>query len=143
MSDKIKTYTNGEVSILWNAELCFHSKNCVNNLPQVFDAESKPWINAQGASTEEIIETIKKCPSGALTYRMNTENQETQENTEISTQIKVLANGPLIVEGKFEVLDTAGNPYERKIKVSLCRCGASEKKPFCDGTHKKIDFQAS
>jgi CDGSH-type Zn-finger protein len=57
--------------------------------------------------------------------------------------IKVLKNGPLRVEGKIQLLDGDGNvlPFE-KDKFSLCRCGHSSKKPFCDGTHNKIGFQS-
>lgn len=57
--------------------------------------------------------------------------------------IKVLRNGPLSVSGSFTLLDADGNPVEHKERVSLCRCGASTNKPFCDGTHSKIGFDAA
>lgn len=50
--------------------------------------------------------------------------------------IKVMDNGPLSVSGDFEIVDMDGNKFETKQKVSLCRCGLSGKKPFCDGSHK-------
>lgn len=139
---KIKEYTNGEVTIVWDASLCYHAKNCVNNLPQVFDPAKRPWIDANAASTDQIIETVKKCPSGALTYKLNS-NQEITMSTTTNTNINILADGPLIVEGEFEITDSEGKTLEKKSKVALCRCGASENKPFCDGAHKKIDFKAS
>lgn len=145
MSTKTKEYTNGEVTILWKADLCIHSKNCVNNLPAVFDIKQRPWINAEGASTDEIIATVKKCPSGALTYRMNNEVEQvappTAEDESADTDMQVLENGPLMVEGNFEIKDTAGNVITTSNKVFLCRCGASKNKPFCDGAHKKIGFE--
>ncbi|MBK9454560.1 MAG: (4Fe-4S)-binding protein [Chitinophagales bacterium] len=65
------TYTNGEVTIIWQPKLCSHSGNCVRGLPQVFNSKIRPWINPQGADTAQIIEQVKKCPSGALSFVMN------------------------------------------------------------------------
>lgn len=66
-----KEYTNGEVTIVWKPNLCQHSANCVRGLPGVFDSSKKPWINAQGATTQEIVDQVAKCPSGALSSYMN------------------------------------------------------------------------
>ena len=57
-------------------------------------------------------------------------------------KIKVNDNGPYVVTGNFEVVDSEGNVFETKKAVSLCRCGRSSNKPFCDGTHKKIGFES-
>ncbi len=64
-----KEYTNGEVTVVWQAGKCMHSGNCVRNLRKVFDPKMAPWINMQNGTTEEIIETVRKCPSGALTIK--------------------------------------------------------------------------
>lgn len=66
-----KEYTNGEVTIVWQSIKCTHSGNCVRNNPEVFKPKEKPWITAENSTTDKIIETIKKCPSGALTYYLN------------------------------------------------------------------------
>lgn len=66
-----KTYTNGEVTIIWKSELCTHSANCARGLASVFSPKKRPWINPEGAETSVIIEQIKKCPSGALSFKMN------------------------------------------------------------------------
>lgn len=66
-----KTYTNGEVTVIWQNGICIHSALCFKGLPQVFDPKKRPWINPAGANTSEIIEQVKKCPSGALTYFKN------------------------------------------------------------------------
>lgn len=71
MAQKIFKYSNGEVTIVWQPELCTHSGNCVRGLPEVFKPREKPWIIPEGATTEKIIEQVKKCPSGALSYFMN------------------------------------------------------------------------
>ncbi|MDR2955308.1 MAG: (4Fe-4S)-binding protein [Prevotella sp.] len=66
-----KEYTNGEVTVIWQPELCIHSGICVHALPQVYNTKERPWVKPENASTEELIEQIKMCPSGALSYRMN------------------------------------------------------------------------
>lgn len=69
--DLTKEYTNGEVTIVWQSGKCIHSANCVKNNPDVFKPKEKPWITPEGSSSEKTIETVKKCPSGALTYYLN------------------------------------------------------------------------
>ncbi len=59
-------YTNGEISILWQPNICIHSGICARGLRAVFDPARKPWIDMSQAETEKIIEQVKKCPSGAL-----------------------------------------------------------------------------
>lgn len=140
---KVKNYTNGEVTIVWKPELCYHSKNCVDNLPAVFDPEKRPWINAEGASSDQIISTVRKCPSGALTYFLNETSQSMpidQPNKSGTQKIEVAPNGPYIVEGNISLKLPNGEEVIRSKKTALCRCGASNSKPFCDGSHVKINF---
>ncbi|MFM9988762.1 (4Fe-4S)-binding protein [Flavobacterium sp.] len=70
-NDIKKEYTNGEVTVVWQSGKCIHSGNCVRNNPNVFQPKEKPWIKIDGSTTEKIIDTVKKCPSGALTYYLN------------------------------------------------------------------------
>jgi uncharacterized Fe-S cluster protein YjdI len=64
-------YTNGEVTVVWKPGICIHSGNCWRGLIEVFNPRERPWIKIDGASTERIVDQVKKCPSGALTYFMN------------------------------------------------------------------------
>ena len=66
-----KEYTNGEVTVVWQSGKCIHSGNCVKNNPAVFQPKENPWIKIDGSSTEKIIETVQKCPSGALSFYKN------------------------------------------------------------------------
>ena len=61
-----------------------------------------------------------------------------------STRITVMNNGSLRVEGDFEIVDSSGTPFglAGRTKVSLCRCGQSSNKPFCDSTHKQCAFES-
>ncbi len=69
-----KEYSNGEVTVVWQSAKCIHSGNCVRNNPEVFQPKEKPWIKIDASSSEKIIETIHKCPSGALSYYKNKTN---------------------------------------------------------------------
>ncbi len=64
-------YSNGEITVVWQPEICQHTAICFKGLPEVFDPRIKKWINPEGASSERIVEQVKKCPSGALTYFYN------------------------------------------------------------------------
>ena len=64
-------YSNREVIVIWKPALCIHSGICAKGLPGVFDPRRKPWIDVQQADTNAIIEQVKKCPSGALSFAMN------------------------------------------------------------------------
>ncbi len=65
----VKEYTNGDVIVVWQSGKCIHSAMCVKNLPEVFQPKTSPWIKMDGASSEEIISAVKKCPSGALSIK--------------------------------------------------------------------------
>ncbi len=71
MEPVTRKYSNGEITILWQPDLCCHSGICVAELPQVFCPAERPWIRINAASTEELIATVNDCPSGALTFIYN------------------------------------------------------------------------
>jgi uncharacterized Fe-S cluster protein YjdI len=73
MKDITKKYTNGEVTIVWKPNLCIHSAICFRGLSEVFDPRKRPWITPEKATSDKIIDQIKKCPSGALSYFMDDE----------------------------------------------------------------------
>jgi uncharacterized Fe-S cluster protein YjdI len=72
MRSVTKKYTNGEVTIVWKSAVCIHSGICARGLQEVFNPRATPWIDPQGAPTDKIVEQVKKCPSGALSFYMNT-----------------------------------------------------------------------
>ena len=76
MGELIREYTNGEITIIWQPDLCIHATCCFVDLPSVFHPEKRPWINPHGATTEEIIAQVERCPSYALTYRWNKREDE-------------------------------------------------------------------
>ena len=64
-------YKNKDITVLWQPTVCIHSRICFKGLPGVFDPRRKPWIEMEQATTEEIIEQVRKCPSGALSFSFN------------------------------------------------------------------------
>jgi uncharacterized Fe-S cluster protein YjdI len=75
----VKHYSNGEVTVVWKPGTCIHSTVCwkqATGLPEVFNPREKPWIKIGGAPTQRIIDQVKKCPSGALSFFMNADNDQ-------------------------------------------------------------------
>ncbi len=142
-----KEYTNGEISVFWKRELCIHSANCLVGSPSVFNLRRRPWVDVNGATTEEIIKTVDTCPSRALTYLVHTKEEEVpakevEQPAVDMPRIEILKDGPALVKGNFIILDPDKKPLKpTTATAALCRCGASKKKPFCDGSHKKIGFK--
>lgn len=140
MKDVTKKYTNGEVTIVWKNAQCIHSTLCWKGLREVFNPTERPWIKPEGAGTQAIIEQVKKCPSGALSYFMNNEMESETVNVEAETIVEATPNGPLMVYGNVLVKDAEGNETRKQKATAFCRCGQSSNKPYCDGTHRKIGF---
>jgi len=142
--DLIKHYSNEDITIVWKPSVCIHSAKCwrgEEGLTTVFNPSQRPWIKPKGAKTETIINQINKCPSGALTYIPKNMKTEINKDETTSTLIEIAENGPFLVHGSIILKDKDGNITEKDKVTALCRCGASSKKPFCDGSHRKIDFK--
>ncbi len=137
---KEHSYTNGEVTILWKPEMCTHSRKCWIGLREVFKPGERPWIRPEGAATERIVAQVKECPSGALTCRMN-DTDEPERPVESTSEIEVSPRGPLLFKGSCVVRHADGRTETREQTTAFCRCGASANKPYCDGSHRKIDFE--
>jgi len=136
----MKEYSNGEIVVYWDPDLCIHARECTKGLPQVFRREKTPWIDMSGADSKEIMKVIDRCPSGALSYKRVGPSGAADSP---AASIRVMKDGPLLVEGSCLLLDQEGNASARKTPFALCRCGRSRKKPFCDGTHSSIGFKDS
>ena len=79
MPQKTFKYSNDEITVVWQPGICQHSSLCWKGLPAVFNPQERPWIKIDGATTERIIEQVKKCPSGALSYLNNKDNKPVDE----------------------------------------------------------------
>lgn len=141
--DITKKYSNGEITVVWKPSACIHSTICWKNttgLPEVFNPSLRPWIEIGAADSERIVSQVKQCPSGALSFYYN---EETPDSVEVTTDttVEITANGPLLVYGNISIKDTQGNETKKHKVTAFCRCGHSQNKPYCDGSHVKEGFK--
>jgi uncharacterized Fe-S cluster protein YjdI len=137
-------YTNDEITVVWKPKVCIHSALCWKGLVQVFNPRAKPWVKMDGGSTEQIIEQVKKCPSGALSYFLNAEDNSKDKKILSEPahplKVEVSANGPYI-KSECLIVYSDGREETKTGTVALCRCGTSQNKPYCDGNHRRIEFK--
>lgn len=133
-----RAYEGDGVTIHFDARRCIHAAECVHGLPAVFDADSRPWITPAGASVEEIVSVVERCPSGALTYVRS--DGGPPEAVPSDPRIGMVKDGPLHVRGSLDLCDAEGRALDSGPRVALCRCGASKNKPFCDNSHIEAGF---
>lgn len=137
--DKRTDYVgNKKITIHDNRAICAHAGYCTDNLASVFKLGQEPWIDPNGAATEEIIETIKRCPSGALSYTVDRVEHRDQDRQPMVTVTK---NGPYAITGGIELLEQPLGEGASTEHYTLCRCGGSKNKPFCDGSHWHLGFK--
>ena len=105
----------------------------------MFLEDGKPWIVPDGAAMEKVIETIRKCPSGALSYALNGIEAVPDSREPMVTVTK---DGPYAVTGGVELVGVSFGDGASKEHYTLCRCGQSKNKPFCDGSHWDVNFTA-
>lgn len=129
-----KEYTGENITITFDMKRCIHARNCFLKLPQVFDPSKRPWVQPDNAPAEEIAAMVRTCPSGALTFR----DAACEEMPPAINRITVLENGPLAIAGSITTEDSEG-----ETRVTLCRCGLSKNKPYCDYSHVKGGFKAT
>ena len=132
----VREYATEEIVVEWRPRLCYHSRNCVRALPLVFDKERRPWIDPTQASSDEIEDAVERCPSGALRIRRLS---GTARPAPTEVEITPDPNGPLLVRGPIRVVKPDGTE-ENVTRAAFCRCGNSENKPFCDGSHRRCGF---
>jgi CDGSH-type Zn-finger protein len=135
----VEYYEGKEITIVYDRYLCMGAGYC-GELEAVFGTHDAPKYEPDAAPAEEIIATIKKCPSGALTYIIDgkLENEYFQ-----ATRIVVEKDGPLHCQGEIELKDDQSSEtlLPNADHYTLCRCGGSKKKPLCDGSHEEINFR--
>ena len=136
--DERKSYAGKRITVLDNRALCAHAGFCTDELESVFRQHDEPWITADGAEAEEIIATIRKCPSGALSYAIDGVEADAPERPPMVT---VTDNGPYAVTGGIELMGAKFGQGGSTEHYTLCRCGASKNKPFCDGSHWNVGFR--
>jgi CDGSH-type Zn-finger protein len=131
-------YRGKEITIYDNRAICAHSARCSDNLAAVFRYGAEPWIDPDGAAIEAIIDTVRKCPSGALSYAIDGIEAQPAER---APGITVTKDGPYAVVGNVPLAGQAADGLSASECYTLCRCGGSKNKPFCDGAHWSVGFK--
>jgi uncharacterized Fe-S cluster protein YjdI/CDGSH-type Zn-finger protein len=133
-----KVYRGRDIEVSFDLDRCIHVGECLLSRPEVFDLQRRPWIDADAASADDIAETVVRCPSGALQFRRLGGGTD---ETHATTTVEPMRNGPLRVVGEIHVRHEDGTE-EVLPRATLCRCGGSARKPFCDNTHLRNGFRA-
>lgn len=134
-----KVYRGRDIEVSFDLDICIHIAECLRGNRDVFQLDRRPWVMPDLAEAEVVAEVVRRCPSGALQYRRHDGRPEEQHTGTTVTPIK---NGPLLVVGEVEVRREDGT-VETLPRATLCRCGQSNHKPFCDNEHLRIQFQAA
>jgi uncharacterized Fe-S cluster protein YjdI len=151
MDPNDRDYSNAEITVHWRPSKCIHATTCYRELLEVFNPRRRPWVNMEGAPVEKIIEIVKKCPTQALTYDWNDPDMasekpgktgitEPEVEKDKPVSIKMMKDGPYVVEGVFRITGPDGKTFDSLRMTSFCRCGKSYDMPFCDGSHRKNNF---
>ena len=129
-------YVGKNITIHDNRSICAHAGHCTGHSPAVFSMSAKPWIDADADAVAQTVATIRMCPSGALAYSID---GVLHEHSGRAPAIRIAKNGPYEVVGgpalQGDAVPVSSEHY------TLCRCGQSKNKPFCDGTHWSAGFK--
>jgi CDGSH-type Zn-finger protein/uncharacterized Fe-S cluster protein YjdI len=126
-----------DITLRFDGARCIHSRHCVLGAPSVFLANVKgPWLHPETVSVAQCVAIAHSCPSGAITYERH--DGRAQETAPAINALHVRENGPYAVHAGI-VLAGHGSMF----RATLCRCGKSQNKPFCDNSHHSAGFVAT
>jgi CDGSH-type Zn-finger protein/uncharacterized Fe-S cluster protein YjdI len=130
-------YEGGAIAVVNRSGRCIHSRHCVLDRPEVFVPNAEgPWIRPDAASPEEVIAIVERCPSGALGY-VRRDGGVGERPPGVNT-VRLMQDGPLAFHGELSVAGDESSP-----RATLCRCGQSKSKPYCDNSHIEAKFSAT
>lgn len=158
----VRTYVGPGITVYWDGDRCIHSERCTAGAPTVFDRSARPWVHLDDADPAAVAKVIDTCPSGALTYtrtdgephgrRGRRADEDPRAATDADADdtpalagtpvtISPQLDGPLLVAGAVGLTRPDGS-VEVARHPTLCRCGHSNAKPRCDGSHITAGFRA-
>jgi len=137
VSGGVETVQGERIELAFEARRCIHSRFCVTGAPKVFLANVKgPWIHPDAMPVERLVEVAHACPSGAIRYRRK--DGAPEEPVPPVNLASVREGGPYAFRARLQIDGAAAG-----FRATLCRCGASRNKPYCDGSHHEIGFNAT
>lgn len=138
MSEKLHLYHGTAIDVTYDKKRCIHVGACMRGLPRVFDPGSRPWVIVGNSTADRIAAVVEQCPSGALHYIRK--DGGPAEVPDAENSLLASRNGPLFLRGQLELVEPDGS-VKQETRLTLCRCGASAHKPYCDNSHLKVRFQ--
>lgn len=134
--DRLDSYRGKHITIHDNRSICAHAGRCTDGLPTTFREDQHPFIEPDADTVEKIVSIVAQCPSGALSYALH-------DRPALSPQRApriIVTPGPYAVMGSIAI-DQSQDAGASPERYTLCRCGGSKNKPFCDGTHWENGFK--
>ncbi|MGW5343266.1 (4Fe-4S)-binding protein [Streptomyces sp. HUAS TT3] len=123
-----KAYPGRQITVTYETGRCLHAAECVRGLPEVFDSGQRPWVQPDGADPDRVAEVIRRCPSGALQYRLA---DGPPEEPDRPTTVARTPAGQVVLRGELRVTTPDGIVHT-ETRAMLCACGVSGNQPFCD-----------
>lgn len=134
------TYPGENVDVQWDERLCIHVGECGRSEGELFVGGRKPWCQPdQAKSVDEVVDVIKRCPTGALAYQGKAD-AVAPETADTDNVVVISNNGPLYLRGDLKIDGADADMGAVSFRAALCRCGESKNKPFCDNSHEKAGF---
>lgn len=140
MSRRIITFDGTAVDVTWNGSLCIHVGECGRAKGDLFVSGRDPWCTPDAHTVEEVVEIIERCPTGALSYRIEGDDAPVEQPDAANTAV-VANHGPIYLRGALQIDGATDEMPGVATRAALCRCGKSKNKPFCDNTHEGIGFK--
>jgi CDGSH-type Zn-finger protein len=136
-AETVEAVEGRDMVLLYEGQRCIHSRFCVTGAPKTFLANVQgPWLHPDETAVDRLVEIAHACPSGAIKYRRK--DGKPDEVPPLVNLAGIRENGPYAIRAEVYIDDEPAG-----YRLTLCRCGASKSKPFCDGSHAKIGFTAS
>ena len=139
MSKAKKRFSGKQVDVDWDGRLCIHIAECGRAKGELFVGGRDPWGQPDLVSQQEVIDVVERCPSGALTYTVK--DGTVSERPAPDNTVTLSCNGPYFLRGEIEIEGAPDDMDGVSFRAALCRCGASNNKPFCDNSHEKAGFR--
>ncbi len=138
----IETVKGANATILFDLQKCVHSRGCVLSHPDVFVPNVRgEWLHPDAQPVDELIHVAKNCPSGAIRVIRHAqgEGEQNSDAAPLVNTVRIRESGPLAIEAELQIRgETQACP-----RATLCRCGQSKNKPYCDSSHVAAGFVAS
>lgn len=131
-----RRYASDAIEVWYDVRRCRHAAECVRGDAAVFDTSRKPWIQPSLGDPAHIAEVVRRCPTGALHYRLADGPEEAPDRP---TVVRVLPTGAIELRGEL-LLETSDGPIAER-RAMLCGCGRSTNQPFCDGRCERPEVE--